>query len=976
MKIKTILLFFFTFFIVSILNLSTAFAQYEPHTQVSLPDGAIARFGTGGFWRMNYASNGTETRFFILSSLGMWIYDADTLQVRDLLIEGFRGHSSRSFSPDGNTFALGFYDGTAKLLDVTTGNYRNILNANVSPFSSMRFSPDGNTLATTDDYAVYLWDVATGNLHTTLKEDTGTVRIHGFSFTPDGQTLITWNWWNDTVYVWDVTTGNLRNTFHVSSGIYVVSFSPDGQTLATVNGGSSYVVLWDVATGTLRHALKHTPIAHHGVDRMSFSPDGQTLITQNLGIGVSLWDVSTGMLRKTIDGHRFASNSSPDGNIFVTVNDNIVYLWDISTGELRNRLIGHTSSVQSVSFSPDGKMLATGGGDYPTNVNSDYTVRLWDISTGTLRRTLEGHTSLIFGLFFSPDGDTLATRGLRDAVKWWDVATGTLRRTHPDRSEWDTHIMGFSSGHGTHTLGGMHPVFLKDVTTGKLRDALSGGSVIDDIISGPGGNTVATIAGYASVGLWDVTMGTLRATFIEPQGPLVPGLNELEPAWYRKINDVSFSPDGSTLVTGSGVSTHGYVLDDITITSGQGNKDKIGAVRLWDATTGKLKITLKDNITDVNSVRFSSDGQMLASGGQDGWIYVWDVATRSLRNTFRNHSDEGSVDVYSVSLSPNGQILAAGDSRSVSFWDISTGLLLKTHRLPTEIDRLDEIRSVNVHFSPDGSMFASSLGGTIFLWNTNDLIMGTSTSGKVFRGSSRIIDSIYFSPDGSILASRGTDSTVYLWKVGTAGTPSQRKEDINGDGVVNIHDLVMVASQFGQTSENGADVNGDGVVNIKDLVLVAAAFENISAAPTIRRDANKHLTPEVVQQWLNAAKQLARNDATAQRGITMLESLLVALTPKETALLPNYPNPFNPETWIPYQLAKRADVSISIYSAEGKLVRTLKLGEQAAGVYVSQNRAAYWDGKNEASESVASGVYFYTFKAGDFTATRKMLIRK
>ena len=98
--------------------------------------------------------------------------------------------------------------------------------------------------------------------------------------------------------------------------------------------------------------------------------------------------------------------------------------------------------------------------------------------------------------------------------------------------------------------------------------------------------------------------------------------------------------------------------------------------------------------------------------------------------------------------------------------------------------------------------------------------------------------------------------------------------------------------------------------------------------------------------------------------------------PKENALLSNYPNPFNPETWIPYKLAKPAEVTVTIHAADGRLIRTLALGHQPAGVYQSKNRAAYWDGKNELGESVASGVYFYTLKAGDFTATRKMLIRK
>ena len=97
---------------------------------------------------------------------------------------------------------------------------------------------------------------------------------------------------------------------------------------------------------------------------------------------------------------------------------------------------------------------------------------------------------------------------------------------------------------------------------------------------------------------------------------------------------------------------------------------------------------------------------------------------------------------------------------------------------------------------------------------------------------------------------------------------------------------------------------------------------------------------------------------------------------EENALLANYPNPFNPETWIPYQLSEPSDVTVSIYSVNGSLIRTLALGHQAAGVYRSRNRAAYWDGRNAFGERVASGLYFYTLTAGDFTATRKMLIRK
>ena len=201
--------------------------------------------------------------------------------------------------------------------------------------------------------------------------------------------------------------------------------------------------------------------------------------------------------------------------------------------------------------------------------------------------------------------------------------------------------------------------------------------------------------------------------------------------------------------------------------------------------------------------------------------------------------------------------------------------------------------------------------------------------------------------------------------------------DVNGDSVVNILDLVLIASNFGKTGQNAADVNVDGIVNIQDLVLVAGAFDNgAAAAPALHLQAIEGFTALDVQYLLTQAREISHTDPTYLRGIAVLEQLLASLVPRETTLLANYPNPFNPETWIPYQLAKPADVTLRIYAANGALVRTLTLGHQPAGIYQNRSRAAYWDGRNELGESVASGIYFYTLSAGDFTATRKMLIMK
>ena len=211
----------------------------------------------------------------------------------------------------------------------------------------------------------------------------------------------------------------------------------------------------------------------------------------------------------------------------------------------------------------------------------------------------------------------------------------------------------------------------------------------------------------------------------------------------------------------------------------------------------------------------------------------------------------------------------------------------------------------------------------------------------------------------------------------TVTAPPMVAEDVNGDGVVDVKDLVYVAERYGETGTTTADVNGDGVVNIDDLILVAAALDaNAAAAPSLYSDALEQFSVSDVQLWLSQARQRDVANPSVRKGILFLEQLLASMVPKETVLLANYPNPFNPETWIPYHLAKPAKVTISIYNVKGQLVRTLALGHQAAGMYQSRSDAAYWDGKNELGEAVASGLYFYTLTAGDFSATRKMLIRK
>ena len=197
--------------------------------------------------------------------------------------------------------------------------------------------------------------------------------------------------------------------------------------------------------------------------------------------------------------------------------------------------------------------------------------------------------------------------------------------------------------------------------------------------------------------------------------------------------------------------------------------------------------------------------------------------------------------------------------------------------------------------------------------------------------------------------------------------------DVNRDGIVNILDLIRVARQLGQrvAADSPVDVNGDGIVNIFDLTLVAQGIGG-AAAP-----AASVALSTTIESWIAEARLADDGSIMFRQGIENLQKLLASLMiPGESVLHANFPNPFNPETWIPYQLAAPAKVALTIYDMNGGVVRRLEIGHQPAGLYQSRGRAAYWDGRNQHGESVASGLYFYTLSAGQFTATRKMLIKK
>jgi hypothetical protein len=209
--------------------------------------------------------------------------------------------------------------------------------------------------------------------------------------------------------------------------------------------------------------------------------------------------------------------------------------------------------------------------------------------------------------------------------------------------------------------------------------------------------------------------------------------------------------------------------------------------------------------------------------------------------------------------------------------------------------------------------------------------------------------------------------------------PEFLPEDINEDGVVNIFDLIAVAQSFGLPVPTNprADVNADGTVNIFDLIAVAQNFGKSTdpAAPAVWQPLTmQHAT--MLEGWIRDAQGKTDGSGEFQHGIAVLEHLLNSIVPDETQIFANFPNPFNPETWIPYQLSQASDVTVTIYDVNGRVIRQLNLGFKAAGIYRTKSRSIYWDGRSETGELVSSGVYFYHLLAGDFSATRKMVIIK
>ena len=409
----------------------------------------------------------------------------------------------------------------------------------------------------------------------------------------------------------------------------------------------------------------------------------------------------------------------------------------------------------------------------------------------------------------------------------------------------------------------------------------------------------------------------------------------------NRVYGVAYSPDGKTLA-----SAHG---------------DR--SVRMWDIETRELKRTLGGSLTAtslerrghkyaVRSVAFSPDGNILASGGRGGRMLLWDAGTGRLKQFVLRHAGA----VWSLAFSPDSNTLAAAtEGGYVYIYDVSNPRRVeRKHRL-----RAHSVRAWSVAFSPDGRFLASGGGDTVIrLWDYE-----TGSIKKVLQGHEEQVLSVAFGSDNT-LASSSADGTVRMWDV---ETKSSRILDGHTDWVFGVafHPNGDILASTGKDmsvrlwdTTSGVPLSvlerhtrwGRDVAISRDGILASAGYDNLI-----------HLWDLGVRS--DDAVENDEGGATAQRQTTV-------------QLLPNYPNPFNPETWIPYRLETASDVSLSIYDVSGRLVRTIDVGYQPARRYTNRSDAIYWDGRNTHGEHVASGVYVYRLTAGDYSASRRMVIVK
>ena len=389
--------------------------------------------------------------------------------------------------------------------------------------------------------------------------------------------------------------------------------------------------------------------------------------------------------------------------------------------------------------------------------------------------------------------------------------------------------------------------------------------------------------------------------------------------------------------------------------------DVTGSKLYWTNARGRIQSANLDGSSIQNVLQdLSGPTDIVVS---NGFIY-WTEGGNSIRRV--NMSGQKIVGDVAANLGTVGGLAVGGGK---VYWTEQTGAsggsVNGANLDGTNLETLATLLSAPMEIAVD------TAGSKLYWTNARGRVQRANLNGS---GITNVVDGL--GSPGDIVLSNDIAAPMMTTPT-TPMTVSHAKYDVNGDGKVDNTDAGLVIDALG-TSNARYDVNGDGAVNFLDVVLVFDnRDDNVAGAPTIVGNLKLNAVQiERIEEQIDLLIAMNDRSPAALRVLIYLQQLLATARPEKTQLFANYPNPFNPETWIPYELATDTDVRLTIYNTQGVVIRTLQLGHQSAGYYTDRDRAAYWDGRNSIGEQVASGLYFYQLETDTMSSLRKMVILK
>ena len=782
------------------------------------------------------------------------------------------------------------------------------------------------------------------------------------------------------IKVWDLQRGTATTLGRHADAVNSIAFSPDGRSL--VSGGDDYVFkVWDIPSQRLLLTRDHvTDRRRSQVKAVRFSPDGETVVTA--GQHVKLWDTNNYAEITTLrhDAWVWAVAFSAPGGLLATGDDHgKVRVWNLQNRRILDTLDADSTAVYTLAFSPDNQILASAG--------YDGTLGLWEVwswdSYGTL--TTNG---TIHDLSFSPDS-TLITGTGYESVALWNVESGEKVATLTGQTDWMKAVAFSPEGNSLMSGGSDGIVRISDITSYQSEEP----NTVRIIYFLPNDRTV-------QAGIWrklDTLIKDTQRFYAEQMAANGFGRKTFTFETDENGAMLAYQVDGRFRDRYYHTDTADKIYTEIT---DQLDLEKHVYLIVADLSSEVINREATCGVgggswyENENLTRTRGGYAIIPASGQcfDG-IYGNTVTAHELGHAFgldHDFRNENYMMSYGAAPDRLSRCAARWLDASRFFNTDQTAYNSETSiHLQTPTTYAPNARSLPLQFRVTD---ADSIHQAQLLVPTSAADPAPGLKLQACRSLNTQNGNITFNVPA--LTQRSVNDIV-LQVIDVHGNITRRNytlrvdntlraenpADVNRDGAVDVTDLVLVASSFGKTIPANAtenpDINRDGVVDVTDLLWVANLLSDAPAAPALNTGKTEaRLTAADIQQWIRLAKKVTPS-ADREKGIAALEALLSTFgLPTETRLLANYPNPFNPETWIPYELAEPARVTVRIYAADGTLIRTLALGHQSAGLYHSRSRAAYWDGRNQYGEPVGSGVYFYALTAGDFTATRKLLIRK